>query len=102
LTINKLAFANCTNASLTKIVIPDNAQFAAPGTDYAFTKDAQLTIYLGCTLANFTTAKYPTGWNYRDNSLTSTALPYKLYSATSPSDTSHSYWHYVGTTPTAW
>jgi len=102
LTINNGAFANCTNSSLSKIVIPDNAKFNAPGTDYVFAKDSQLTIYLGCTLANFTTTNYPTGWNYRDNSLTSTALPYKLYSATQPTDTSYSYWHYVGTTPTAW
>lgn len=102
LSISKLAFANCTNSGLTKIVIPDNAKFENPETNYPFSQDSQLTIYLGATLSKFTSANYPTGWNYRDNSLTSTALPYKLYSETAPSDTSHSYWHYVGTTPTAW
>jgi hypothetical protein len=94
LTINKQAFQNCTNAAFTKIVIPSNAAFVFDSTNYPFAGDTQLTIYLGCTLDNYTTANYPVGWNYKANSLSSTALPYKLYSATSPSDTSHSYWHY--------
>jgi len=94
LTFNKQVFQQCTNASLTKIVIPSNAKFVFDSTNYPFALDTQLTIYLGCTASGYTTANYPTGWNYRANSTTSTALPFRLYSESQPDNTTYSYWHY--------
>jgi hypothetical protein len=94
-TIGGVAFAD---TALTSVVLP--AGVTTMGTEVFYGCSALTEVYLVDTASSWNNAGWNVNWRRRSNNGSITDVNYALYSATTPTDTSYTYWHYVSEVPT--